>query len=699
MKSVVLLLFALISVPVFSQWTVFTQTSTQGLANGMVSSIIQAGDKIWFSTEKGVYAYDNFSGNWSSYNVNNGIGANFVNKVRPYTQNYVMAATNGGGLSIQNSTSWTTYNTSNGLESQMVYDARLYGSELWVATYGGGVGYRYQGIWKFFNVDSGLVTNNFTCVFKDDWDRMWFGTFDAGVYMLENNVWTHISVSDGLSSNFVSDINSDNQGRIWFATNQGVSVWENGSIDVLNASYGLTNGMVYQIYRDLNYHMYLATDEGVYEWFNGPISHLTAADGLKSNKVISVLKSSWGDWYYGHNGEGLSVFTAGSWLYFDAQTGLKSNYISDGVCLSDGTVWVATSNGVSRYSGKQWKTWNTDFGLPYKVFTHVVNDSFGYIYLKPSYTAALLKFDGIEDSVITGIPSLEKDVEIGSDDVIWASAQGQVYSYNGVQSDVFNGFAGLSYYNGDVACGPNGTVYVMNGDGLYCYNNGSWSVLNYPGSYADPYSNANNNIICVDENGKLYLYSYLQMQIFSYDSGIWANISQGLYWKYLSSMITDSNGVLIVTGIDNSNYYITRIYTFNGVWKQFDTPGFGISNLNQLFTDINNNLWICTGQGVAFAPMGELGVSETASASNISVQVYPNPASDFVQIVSDLKAEADVTISIYSNIGSLMQRNIVSSDEWNQGSVQLSVSNLIQGVYLLQMNVDGVSVNSTIVKQ
>jgi len=699
MKSVVLLLFAFISVPVFSQWTIFTQANTQGLSGSMVSSIIQAGDKIWFSTEKGLCAFDNFTGYWSSYNVNNGLGANFVNKVRPYTQNYVMAATNGGGLSIQTSTSWTTYNTSNGLESQMVYDARLYGSELWVATYGGGVGYRYQGVWKFFNVDSGLVTNNFTCVFKDDWDRMWFGTFDAGVYMLENNVWSHISVSDGLSSNFVADINSDNQGRIWFATNQGISVWENGSIDVLNASYGLTDGMVYQIYRDLNYHMYLATDEGVYEWFNGPVAHLTTADGLKSNKVISVLRSTWGDWYYGHSGDGLSVFKDVNWLYYDGQTGLKSNYIHDGVCLSDGTVWLATYNGVSRYSGKQWKTWNTDQGLPYNSYTNVVKTSSDSLYFKPYYMPGLMQFDGLAFSVIDGAPSTAYGCAISSEDEIWISAMDIVYTFDGVQGTMYDASDGFGSYNGEIACDSSGKVYVLGYYGIHCMNNGSWSMIDYPEGSDPGYYSAVCGSVCTGKNGKLYYYSYQLRKIFIYENGVWTDISMGRNWNNVSSMITDINGVLIVAGVDYSVSYQSRIFTYNGIWKYYDIPGIQYPNITKIFTDTLNNLWACMNEGVAFAPMGELGVSETVSSNNITVQVYPNPASDFVQIVSDLRAEADVIISIYSNIGTLMQRNNVSSDEWNQGSVQLPVSNLPQGVYLLQMNADGVSVNSTIVKQ
>lgn len=78
-----------------------------------------------------------------------------------------------------------------------------------------------------------------------------------------------------------------------------------------------------------------------------------------------------------------------------------------------------------------------------------------------------------------------------------------------------------------------------------------------------------------------------------------------------------------------------------------------------------------------FEPVGE----------NLTVAVYPNPASDFVNVHMNTTEATDVQITLYSVDGRLLQsQDIKAIGEMN---VPMNVSNLAEGFYFLHINADG----------
>ena len=82
-----------------------------------------------------------------------------------------------------------------------------------------------------------------------------------------------------------------------------------------------------------------------------------------------------------------------AWTNFTSQQGLGSDEVRDILAASDGTVWVATSGGVSRLTGGSFTTSNTaNSGLPSNSVRALAEDSQGRIWAATDGGVGL--FDG-----------------------------------------------------------------------------------------------------------------------------------------------------------------------------------------------------------------------------------------------------------------------------------------------------------------
>lgn len=116
----------------------------------------------------------------------------------------------------------------------------------------------------------------------------------------------------------------------------------------------------------------------------------------------------------------------------------------------------------------------------------------------------------------------------------------------------------------------------------------------------------------------------------------------------------------------------------------FTPTGSGVTAaVDQILTDISNS---CL-----------LGLNENSLQRTL--EISPNPATDVIQIKLPEDQAQGGTISIYNEVGAVVQENTVgelaSADD---KSVQLDISGLRKGIYLLKFNRDGYSATGRFVK-
>lgn len=116
------------------------------------------------------------------------------------------------------------------------------------------------------------------------------------------------------------------------------------------------------------------------------------------------------------------------------------------------------------------------------------------------------------------------------------------------------------------------------------------------------------------------------------------------------------------------------------------------STFSYTFTQVGTNDYVCTPHSgnmfgtITVVPEGTLNTQEFSSIEN--VVLYPNPATEILNLNIDRAFSETLEITIYNTLGQKVKtfKNVSSSD------LNLDISDLNTGLYLLRIEESGVSV-------
>ena len=241
---------------------------------------------------------------------------------------------------------------------------------LWVGTFGGL--FMVDAISNFttyrihdFLPDSPAASAFIASVFSTGTGELWLGTWGGGLYMLDRNTgnikhysWSAAQSERIIADDFVHVIFRDSRGRIILGTRNGLDVYNEttGVFERFCPSAGKENCVVF-------------TGNKVYCIFED------------SHRVIWV-----GTRYGLHAFDGDRIAS----YYYDPMndSGIPSSQVNDIIECSEGYIWIATSNGLSRFnreSGK-FKNYARDpkmgrFSLSNNELTSLFEDSSGNLWI------------------------------------------------------------------------------------------------------------------------------------------------------------------------------------------------------------------------------------------------------------------------------------------------------------------------------
>jgi ligand-binding sensor domain-containing protein len=251
--------------------------NTKGLLSNGIFYVGRVNGKIAVGTYGGGLSLLNEnSGQWTNYNIPQGLGDAFVYDVLTLTNGDIWIATWSGvnrirGGRLDERKQWdlfTVENTGGGLPNDWVYGlAEGKNGEVWLATEGGMARYE-QGRWTHWNHaggigaayervkdqtafknDPGQVSNhhaqqkqemgltgisdaynpNYVIAMKvDSQGHVWAGTWGGGLSRFDGQRWTTYTIQEGLPGNHIFMLHLTPQGRLWIGTNNGLVTWEQG---------------------------------------------------------------------------------------------------------------------------------------------------------------------------------------------------------------------------------------------------------------------------------------------------------------------------------------------------------------------------------------------------------------------------------------------------------------------------------------
>jgi len=123
-----------------------------------------------------------------------------------------------------------------------------------------------------------------------------------------------------------------------------------------------------------------------------------------------------------------------------------------------------------------------------------------------------------------------------------------------------------------------------------------------------------------------------------------------------------ANGHVFVTTVDNAGGQFSSIWNYDGTYDY--------SNAEQP-SNVNTTV----------------GIEELANITEVSV--YPNPASEFVNVVYGLNNASTVTIDVYNLVGARVLSNYVGKQAAGNYNTRVDLGTLAPGVYMMNVTING----------
>ncbi len=436
-------------------------------------------------------------------------------------------------------------------------------SNYWIATYSGL--FKYDGK-KFTNYSTkdGLTDNYIYSVHIDKKQNVWLGGYES-ISKFNGNKFEVFKAKDAFGSKQIDirNMNEDSFGNIWIATDKGLFKYDGKQFAKIKISNNANIESTYYVIEDREKNIWVGSD------FKGAFL-LRPNNFFNYNEKDGISGSGWGfqedsDGYlWAATNNGLTKFENGSYKIFTEKNGLPSNVIYSTHKDQKGTMWFGTTEGLAEYKNGKFIKYDFFGKKRDKAVISINSDNKGNLWL--GTFEGIYKYDGnnfqyypVDDSVSVIVTSIYIDKE----GKLWLGTE-----YNGIK--YFDGNKFVSFY----ADGKTDLSKIWNitqdNKGNFWYGHGEDGIIFYnPKSKEVKHINTKNNLI---DNGIISL-------AIDKKGFLWAGSNRG------------------VSKLDINYFYETgRIKIKN--YRKHDGFTAIECNQNAIYVDSKNNVWFGTINGI-----------------------------------------------------------------------------------------------------
>lgn len=339
----------------------------QGLPNNRVLALLLDNEKsLWVGTNGGVFRLRDAP--FSTFTTEQGLAGNYVRTVLSHTDG-CMYIGSSRGLNRYCDGKIDRIDLSEASIGQSVLSlAEGPEQRLWVGTYADGLIALQDGeIIQHYHAANGLPANEIRAVLPLSNGAIWVGTA-LGATLINEHGLKSFGKEEGLPSPFIMALYKNSHDQVLIGTGAGVAIWDNGHISQLdfsefdNAEYafGFAEDHAAGV-------LWMATDRGIlaYNLATAEMTMIGRKEGVPFDKLFQVVLDNEGYLWVSSN---RGVLRLNRQQALDIIAGRRSQLEvelygeSDGMASAqanggsakaatlhhDGSVWIATSMGVSR---------------------------------------------------------------------------------------------------------------------------------------------------------------------------------------------------------------------------------------------------------------------------------------------------------------------------------------------------------------
>jgi len=396
------------------------------LRNNSISALFQdSRRRLWVGTYTVLELFNPATGGFELYAkthpvtadgvASQGITNNMINTLEEDGQHNIWVGMENDGLVIFDTAGIMHHYVHDDVDASSLGTNSLYGiyrdtkNNMWLGSFSGGLDFvnsdtRKFALYRHNSSPNSLSDNHILRIYEDGQRNIWIGTDGGGANLFDRKTdhFTHYRHEQGkaqsICGNYILDVMEDSKGNMWFGS------WGDG-MTILNRKanvythfkanpddpHALSSNNVWTICEDRQHRMWVGTYEGgldLYEPERHSFVQYRHRDddpkSLANDMVHKILEDSKGRIWVGTDGGGLDLFDPinGSFAHYkhtsDANS-LCSNYVNNVIEGKDGSLWVATTEGLSHYevNANKWTTYTTKDGLPDDVVFGVIEDTTG----------------------------------------------------------------------------------------------------------------------------------------------------------------------------------------------------------------------------------------------------------------------------------------------------------------------------------
>ncbi len=581
------------------QWRNFTRIN-DGLDSNNVRSIADGRmGGIWLATSAGLSYFDGF---WQNHDVPVGE----VSQVFEDRDEVIWATTDSGifrGIFNRsvNQIDWRShYSTNTGLIDNRVLtaiqrdadEATRNEGEIWIGTPIGVNRFDGETWHPVLEVADGQPGVGVQTIYEDEAGGLWFGLLPGAAADLLSHYdgvqWRTFGADDGLPRAIVDAIVDDGAGNLWIGTTEGAAVYDGSTWELLTTiNSPLIDNRVQALMRDRNGVIWIGTTSGISLFDRGNWSQLTKANGLASNNVQVLFESQNGEIWIGTRDNGVS-FSDRSWQPITTNHGLSDNRIISMVTDENQRVWVGTPDGLNRRTSSGVET--------------------------------IEQLQGREIREI--VPDMQGRIWLGTDQGLWMTDGGVWQNLriergvNETQAVAVDLAANIWVSTGILLEGDPGLGFLP---GIHRYDGARWH------SEQELIQQMDRTVVAmlVDSRGRIF---FGALSDASFDSGLW--VLDAVLLRRLElpasgdirAMLETEDGSIWV-GSEIGIHVLDRETLIPHAWLTTE-HGLVDNNVQALFRDRSNRIWIGTADGVGIFEDGQftrvLTETDGLNSNNIS---------------------------------------------------------------------------------
>lgn len=386
----------------FSNWVQFREGNPQAnlLSNNVRKVFTDKQGDLWFCTLKGLSRYHTATRtleHWAHDPNNPGsINFNSTYDIFQDRQGNLWVGTYYGGANIIEAVqaNFKTYRNSesaNSLSSNIISSILGDASDnLWVGTEAEGLNYinfKDQKITRYVHTDlpNSIGSNLVKSIFRDHANVLWIGFYNGGINQWAggNRFLRFHTKNSGLSSDNVTCISEDSTGNLWIGHQEsginilGPSRKQFQSFEEVFKGFQLKNNGITCLFHDSKNRMWIGTRVGLHLMgpnHNGTQQFKRNIPGLLGSEYIHcVVEDAQKNIWVGST-SGLTQYdpNTDSFTTYGVQSGLPGSKVVGIVADKDQKLWVSTNRGLSHWDpgSKQFINYNRNDGLAGIVFNY-----------------------------------------------------------------------------------------------------------------------------------------------------------------------------------------------------------------------------------------------------------------------------------------------------------------------------------------